>query len=187
MAILVEKIGSTLCEVTGGFNHTEVYVAKVSSFDSLIAPKDKEGPNAATTLADLVTISGDHIFKTGLGFTKIKAIKETVKLETSQIGDATKSPVQENKMTVQMLGSEAQILGFKRWAKGEDLIVIAIEFESGNVRQIGSAQYGGIIIESNSKIEETINGENTTTLVFQDKQKYDAPIYTGQIVTQPAG
>ena len=186
MSIKIENIGGATSEVSGGFSHTEVYVALLEHFTSLTEPAERDGDTPAATLADLVTIATPHTFNVGFGFTKIKAISETVGLETAQIGDPTKSPVQENKLTIQMLGSKAEILGFKRWAKGKDLIVLATEHESGNLRQIGSAKYPGKLLESNSKIEPALEGENTTTLVFQDKQKYDAPIYTGTVDVQPA-
>lgn len=184
MAINVEKIGGATCEVSGAFSHTEVYVGFLENFESLSEPKERCGDGAATTLEELVTIVGPHTFKEGFGFTKIKAIADTVGLETAQIGDTTLSPMQENKLTVKILGSKAEILGFKRLCKGRDLIVLAIEFESGQIRQIGSAKYAARLTESTSKIEPTVEGENTTTLVFQDKQKYDAPIYTGDITPQ---
>ncbi|WP_340074525.1 hypothetical protein [Leptobacterium sp. I13] len=184
MAINVEKIGETLSEVSGGFSHTEVYVGFLENFASLSEPKEREGASAALTLEELVAITADHTFNLGFGFTKIKAIKESVLLETTQIGDANKSPVNENKLTIQMLGSEAAILGFKRLVKGRDLIVLATEFASGNVRQIGSAKFAGRLLESSTKIEATVEGENAATLVFQDKQKYDAPIYQGLITLQ---
>lgn len=84
-----------------------------------------------------------------------------------------------------ILGSKAEILGFKRLCKGRDLIVLAPGLSSGNVRQIRSAKFAGKLMESSSKIEATEEGENTTTLVFQDKQNYDAPIYKGDIDAQP--
>ena len=184
MAIYVENIGGATGEVSGAFSHTEVYVGFLENFESLTEPKEIYGTNAATTLDDLVTISTTHTFNSGFGFTKIKAIADTVGLETTQIGSPTMSPVNENKLTVQILGSKAEILGFKRLCKGRDLIVLAAEFQSGQVRQIGSAKYAGRLLESSSKIEATVEGENTTTLVFQDKQKYDAPIYKGTITLQ---
>lgn len=177
MAIKVEKIGGGDAEVSGAFSHSELYVGFLENFDTLTEPKPRSGTAAAATLEELVSISTDHVFATGFGFTKIKCIAETVGLETAQIGDPTKSPVQENKLTVQILGSTAEILGFKRLIKGRDLIVLATEFDSGQLRQIGSAKYAGKLLESSSKIEPAVEGENTTTLVFSDKQLYDAPIY----------
>ena len=183
--IKVEAIGGAGdCEVTGGFSHTEVYVGFLENFASLTEPSPRCGTGAATTLEGLVEIAADHTFNAGFGFTKIKAISETVGLETAQIGSPTMSPAQENKLTVQILGSKAEILGFKRLCKGRDLIVLAPEFGNGQVRQIGSAKYAGRLLESSSKIEATPEGENTTTLVFQDKQLYDAPIYKGAITVQ---
>ncbi|NKI28253.1 hypothetical protein HCG49_16995 [Arenibacter sp. 6A1] len=184
MAIKVETIGAAASEVSGAFSHTEIYVGLLRDFETLTEPKGKYGTDAATTLAELVEISAPHTFKVGFGFTKVKAIQESVILETAQLGNKP-SPVQENKMTFQMLGSDAEILGFKRHVKGEDLIVLGKEFASGNVRQIGSAKYAAAVIESTSKIDGTVEGENATTFVVQDKQMYDAPIYKGDITLMP--
>lgn len=186
MSIKVEQIGGNNCEVTGAFSHTEVYVSLLENFASLTEPKGVCGTGAATTLEDLVTITTPHTFKLGFGFTKVKAIQQTVGLETAQLGDPTKSVVQENKLTFQLLGSKAEILAFKRLYKGKDIVVLATEFASGQVRQIGSAKFAGKITEMSSKIEATTEGENTTTIVVSDKQNYDAPIYKGTITTQPA-
>ena len=184
MPIKVEKIGRASCEVSGGFSHSEVYVGFLENFSILTEPKGLCGDDKAKSLEELVTIDANHVFNTGYGFTKVKAIAETVGLETTQIGESSKSPINENKLTIQMLGSKAEILGFKRLCKGRDLVVLATEFASSNIRQIGSAKYAGRLLESSSKIEPTREGENTTTLVFSDKQKYDAPIYKGAITVQ---
>lgn len=186
MSINVENIGGATCEVSGGFSHTEVYVGFLEDFEKLTEPKNVCGENAAENLEELVVINATHVFKDGKGFVKVKAIADTVGLETAQIGSPTMSPVNENKLSIQILGSKPEILGFKRLCKGRDLIVLAAEFESGQFRQIGSRKYAGRLLESSSKIEAAIEGENSTTLVFQDKQKYDAPIYKGDITKQPA-
>lgn len=189
MVINVESIGGSNCETSGGFVDSEVYVGFLENFATLSEPKelcDTNVPaNVANNVEELVTINSTHSFKPGFGFIKIKAIAETVGLEVNQIGEAKLSPVQENKLTIQILGSKAKILGFKRLCKGRDLIVLAIEHTSGQTRQIGSAKYAGRLLESSSKIEATLDGENTTTLMFGDKQKYDAPIYKGTIHRQP--
>lgn len=185
--IKIETIGGpSNCEVSGGFSHTEVFIAFLEDFETVHAPKKRCGLDAATKSEDLVTITGDHVFKTGCGFSRFKAIEQTVGLETNQIGDPTKSVVQENKLTLQLLGSKPELLGAKRIYKGRELIVCVPEFGSGNVRQIGSAKYAAKLTESSSKIEGASEGENTTTLVFTDKQMYDAPIYKGELLKQPS-
>ncbi len=184
MGIKVENIGASAAEVSGAFSHSEVYVGFLENFDALTEPKAKDGTSAAATLEELVSITEDHTFLTGFGFTKVKAIAETVKLETAQIGNKPQ-PVQENKLTFQMLGTKPEILGFKRRIKGEDLIVVAVEFGSGQMRQIGSAKYPASVLESSSIIDGPVEGENTSTFVIQDKQMYDAPNYSGEITLQP--
>jgi len=185
MPINVEQIGEPAAEVSGGFSHTEIRIGFLENFASLDQPKDIEGDTPATTLTELVTIVGDHTFNAGVGFTKVKALLESVLLETTQMGPKF-AHIQENKLTFQMLGSKDEILGFKRLIKNKDLIVLAPEFASGNVRQIGSAKFAGSVLESSGKIDGVIEGENTATFVIQDKQLYDAPIYKGAITDQPA-
>ena len=188
MSIKIESIGGSLeSEIDSAFSHTEVYLGFLENFSALTEPKDLYGGSAATKLEELVTISTAHTFNRGFGFIKIKAHQESVGLETTQIGDPNLSPVQENKLTFKMVGSKPELLGFKRMVTGRDLIVLATEFASANVRQIGSAKFAAKLIESSSKIEALRGGENALTFVFADKQKYDAPIYTGSITLQPTG
>ena len=187
MSIKVEQISGTgSCEVTGGFSNTEISVGFLENLENLTEPKPRCGPGAGATLEELIEINATHTFKAGFGFTKIKAILETVGLESNQIGTATKSPAVENKLTVQVKGSLPEILGYDRLIRGRDLIVIAPEFASGNKRQIGSAKFAAQLSEAPSVIEATIDGENITTWVFMDKQTYKAPIYNGDITEQPA-
>lgn len=184
-SIKVEKIGATDVEVQGGFSNTEIYIGFLENFILLTEPKERTGTDAAANLTELITITADHTFKEGFGFTKIAAIEETVSLECTQAGNPTMSTTSINKLTVQLLGSGTEVLGFKRLCRGRQLIILANEQATGNLRQIGSAKYAGQMIESSSKIDALAEGDNAVTFVFQDKQKYDAPIYTGIITPQP--
>lgn len=182
MSIAVQTIGGPVEENNAGFSHEEIYVAPVSLFTSIAAPGDLA---TAVSLSELVTIAQDHTFDIADGFTTIKAIAESVSFNGAQIGEASMSPVRENKLTLKMVGSKADLLGFDRWVKGKDVIVLAKEASSGNIRQIGSASYAGKLLESSEVIEGPIEGENSVTMVFGDKQKYYAPIYTGTVTKQP--
>lgn len=183
--IKVEEIGGAVNEVLGAFTHGEIYVGFLPNFETMTEPKERDGVDAATTLAELSTITANHTFKTGFGFTKIGAIQESIRLESSMIGEPKMSPAIENKLTVKILGSESDVLGFGRLCKGRDLIVLAAEAESGRLRQIGSAKFAAKLSEFSTVIEETSEGENAATYVFTDKQKYVAPIYSGDVTEQP--
>lgn len=183
--IVVEKIGGAGNEVLAGFTHGEIYVGFLEHFDALTEPEERNGDTPATTLAGLASITGDHTFLADKGFTKVGAIQESIRLESSMIGEPKMSPAIENKLTVKILGSEADVLGFGRLCKGRDLIVLAAEAESGRLRQVGSAKYAAKLSEFNTVIEEVAEGENAATYVFTDKQKYVAPIYSGTVTEQP--
>ena len=183
--IEVEKIGGANNEVLAAFTHTEIFVGFLEHFDGLTEPKERDGVDAATTLAELSTITADHTFITGKGFTRIGAIQESIRLESNQIGESKMSPAIQNKLTVKILGSEADVIGFGRLCKGRDLIVLAAEAESGRLRQVGSAKYAAKLSEFDTVIEELAEGENAATYVFTDKQKYVAPIYSGTVTEQP--
>ncbi len=185
--IKIENIGGTGdCEVSGAFSQTEIYVALLDDFEKVGGVKARCGDAAAKNLTELVTIQEQHVFKSDCGFTRIKAIAETVKLEGNQLGDVNKSPIFENKLTFQLLGSRPEILGFKRYFKGRELVVLATEYGSGQVRQIGSAEFGAKFKEMSSLIDAPVEGENTSTIVVQDKQLYEAAIYNFDIELQPA-
>ena len=185
LEINVEELGGgAQCEEnTGAFVNGEIYYAPIHYFETLDRPKNFDETPA--TLEELVEISADHTFKTGKGFTKIKAHLEKNSLETGMIGPKT-SHAWENKLSVGILGSKAKILGFQRYIKNHDCIVIAVEFGSGQARQIGSEKYAATLLEATGKIEEAVEGENMQNLVFQDKQLYPAAIYKGVITQQPA-
>ena len=179
--IKIENLGTEFDEVTAGFHHEEIYVGLVDEMLNITEPIEIKKLKPDSVIDDLIVIKNNHTFIDGVNFTKVKAIQESVSLETTQIGTATKSPLQENKLTVQLLGSKAGLLGFKRWLKGKDLIVLAPEFGSNFKRQFGSKKQPCKLIEASSKIEPTKDGENVTTLVFRDSQKYDAPYYLGDL------
>jgi len=187
MAVIkIETIGVADVEATGGFNHTEIYIAELKHFETLTQPLERDGDGSATTLAELVEISADHTFLTGFGFTKVKAIQDTVSLESNGAGTPKKSSIFENKLVFEMLGSESDILGLQRYLKGKDVVVLATEAESGRLRQIGSARRGGTMSEYGAIIGANVEDDNVCKFTFMDKQKYPAPIYEGTITLQPA-
>lgn len=187
--IKVETLGGLTCEPTGGINHRKIKVALLDWFetDGVKAPKplcDSVEANEATTFAEMATISEDHVFKTGYGFMTIEAIQETVDIESAPIGEKRRK-LFENKSNIQVAGSNADLLGFSRWIKNKDVVVLLPETESGNYRQIGSEAYAAMI-EVTGKIEATVEGGNTQSYVVSDKQVFQAPIYAGTVTDMPA-
>lgn len=182
-AIKLEEIGGTTLESAGGFSHLDIYIAPVDTFESIKELPPIEGLGTlATTAAAAATISETHTFKTGYGFAKFRAEQDKNGLESPLIGD---SKIHENKLTVVVKGTDADILGSSRLLKNEKLIVLAREAHSGRVRQLGSSRYAAEIIELTPMVAPEFEGANTVTFVIRDKNVVAAPIYAGDITDQP--
>lgn len=186
--ILVEEVGGLSCEPTGGLAHLEVRVAPVGWFTSMGEPKPvcaDLAADAMATYAEGVEITTDHVFNAGKGFIKLKGVYETVGLETSMIGES-KRRLFENKLTLEVPGSDATLLGMIRFHKNDDLIVLATEIESGRIRQVGTLRNPGQISELSGGIEATLEGKNGFTFTFSNKSTIPAPIYKGVVTDMPA-
>jgi len=185
--IKVEKVGGLTEEPIGGFNHLNIKVALVEWFSSIAAPKplqDIDTPaNEATTFEELAEISGTHTFNAGYGFMNIEALQEKIDIEATPLGEK-KGKLFENKANVVVAGSNAKLLGFARWIKNKDVIVLLQEFENGQLRQVGAERFAAAI-EVTGKIEGAPEGGNTQSYVISDKQVYQAPIYKGTVTVMP--
>lgn len=187
--IKVEKIGGVSDEPTGSFNHRNLRIALLSWFATLAAPKpltDETTPaNEAVNFKELAEITGTHTFKTGYGFMTVEGIQEMTDLASKGIGPK-KGRLFENKMNFSLEGSSAKTLGFSRWIKNQDFIVLAQEASSKRFRQIGSEEFAASIAEFEAKVEGTKEGANSRVFTVSDKQVYEAPIYLGTITDMPA-
>lgn len=183
-AIKIEEIGGTTLESAGGFSHVDILVATIDSLETIGELPPIEGSGVlALTAAEAATISTDHTFKVGFGFAKFKAEQDKNGLESPLIGD---SKVHENKLTVMVKGTDADLLGNLRLLKNEKLLVLAREAHSGRYRQLGGARYAAEIIEATPTVAPEFEGQNAVTFVIRDKCVVAAPIYTGAITMQSA-
>ena len=186
--IKVESIGGLTCEPTGGFDVRNIKYADIDWFETIAAPKpicDAVPANEGTTFEELAEIATAHTFKTGFGFMTIEGVQESTGLESTMIGEKSRR-LFENKLTAVIAGSNSTLIGFTRWAKNRKCIVLVTEAESGRVRQIGSERFAAEILEMTGKVEATVEGDNSKTITFGDKQVYEAPVYTGLITDMPA-
>lgn len=183
--IKIEDIGHASCEPTGGLVN-KVYYAPISYFEEVPLPKDLCGDSAtaAKTLDELATIATPFKFKTGKGFHELTIVTETGEITSSQIGEK-KRRLFENTLPVQISGSSAKILGFSRYIKNQDLIVLFQEQESGNMRVLGSKRLPAWTEAQEHKIEATTEGNNSLTVTFKDKAKYPAPVYGSEVTMFP--
>ncbi len=160
----------------GGIRHEFILVADLDDMSTVSEPASMD---AASTFAELATISVDHVFDQN-GFMKIKATYEEGDLECAMAGEMD-GKVFNNKLSFSIPGQAADHLGFKRWAKDRDLICL-VQDKAGVYRQIGS-------IATPARFEEVTGslggggsqGKKGTSFVISDHQPYPAPIYTGAI------
>ena len=186
--IKVENLGGESPEAIGGFNHRKILIAKADWFTTIAAPKplhDANTPaNEGTTFAELATVNGNHVFKAGYGFMTLEGVQELTDLTSPGIGNK-KNRLFENKCQAVLAGSAAAILGFSRWIKNADCVVLIQEVGTSAYRQLGSDVYAASVTEFEGKIEGAPEGVNTQTYTFSDKQVYQAPLYTGSVDVMP--
>lgn len=187
--IKVENLGGSSPEAIGGFNHRKILIALASWFTTISAPKplhDADTPaNEGTNFAELATITANHVFKSGYGFITVEGVQETTDLTSAGIGNK-KNRLFENKQIAVLAGSDAELLGFSRWVKNQDLVILTQEVGTSNYRQLGSDTFAASVSEFEGKIEAALEGGNTQTYTLSDKQVYQAPIYAGTVDLMPA-
>jgi hypothetical protein len=185
MSVALEDIGGESCEPVSGLVN-KVYYALHSDFTTINDPKkicDVDPAKVAATFAQLAEIATAHVFKVGKKFWQIETITETGTIKSTQIGENGRS-LYQNELVVEVAGSEAEVLGFCRWIKNQKLVVLLEEFGTGNVRQLGSARLQATVkVEHN--VEATLEGKNSATITFTDKNFGPAPIYKGSILLTP--
>ena len=175
----LENIGSEVCEPIGGTGVT-LYWGELGWFQSLATTKDicSDSGNAADTLGELATISGNHVLKAGKKLRKVTFTTETGSIVTKQIGEKGRR-LFENSIAIEVPGSDAALLGFSRYIKNKKLIVFVEEAGSGRLRQIGNSRVPAWTESQDGGIEAPIEGKNANTLTFKDKAMGPAPIYAG--------
>jgi hypothetical protein len=180
MPVSLVDIGSVSCEPVSGLVN-KIYYALRSDFATVNDPKRICGTVAqeAATFAELAEIATAHIFKTGKRFFGIDFVTETGTIKSTQIGEVGRGLFQ-NELIIEIAGSGSDVLGFCRWIKNQQLVILTEEFGTGNVRQLGSARLSATVkVEHN--IEPTLEGKNAATITFTDKNFGPSPVYKGAI------
>lgn len=182
----LEDLGGESGEPIGGLA-TKIWYAKKSDFSLIVDPKkmDDENPeNVAQDYKELVEITENHVFKTTKCFKTIPFIQETGGIKTAPIG-AKGGKLSENELVIEIAGSKAEVLGLMRAIKNEDLIVLAEEVGTGNIRQLGWSKYGASA-DCEHELTPTLEGKNSGKITFKDKNTGPASIYKGEISVIPA-
>lgn len=175
----LENVGGLNPEPIAGFT-TTMYYALRSDFETVAEPPAFDAVGGYATKAKCV---GEHVFKTGKFFNTIEIVPDTGKIETTSIGER-KRKLSQNAFTAQISGSEDVVLGFMRMVKNADFVVLVQE-NGGNMRQFGSQLLKGWFDSLAHTGEEAVEGNNSCTFTVMDKQKWPAPIYTGDIQIAP--
>ncbi|MFK7049898.1 hypothetical protein V3Q77_08350 [Flavobacterium davisii] len=186
MAINLEDIGGTPCEPVGGTSG-KIYYALLSDFATVAQPKnicDANPANAGADFDDLSTIATNHVFKQGKCFKTIDCILETISLESKQIGE-TGRHLFENTMKFEVADSNEKVLGFARFIKNQNVIVLFEEFGSGRLRQLGSGRLPARAKDFTQLLEAKVEGKNSLSGTFYDKNLGVAPIYKGDLLLTP--
>lgn len=182
--VALENIGGESCEPVAGLD--KIYYALQSDFVTINDPKklcDIVEGNVAGSYAELAEIAEAHVFKPGKSFFQIESITQTGNIKSAQIGELGRGLFQ-NDLVAEVAGSDAKTLGFYRWLKNQKLIVLVQEFGTGNVRQLGSSRLAATATTEHA-IEATIEGKNSGTITFTDKNFGPSPIYKGEILLVP--
>lgn len=186
--IPLDNIGGEACEPISGLA-TDVFIIERKDLATMVDPKDLCGdaPDAAATLAELAEIpTPGHTLEAGKHWWKFPFIQESGTVTSTQIGEKKRRLIQ-NQITGQVAGSAPTLLGFMRWVKNKDLVVLVREVGSGNMRQLGSNLISAWAETQEHLIEGPMEGQNALNITFMDKQKWAAPIYKGEVVTEVAG
>ncbi|RZJ71091.1 hypothetical protein [Flavobacterium sp.] len=174
-------VGGEACEPIGGIFSEEVKISPFADFEDI---KELPSLDVDGSVGSKATISGNHTFKAGKGFTKIIGITETGAFKATPLGETGRKMFQ-NELTVEVAGSEPELLGFLRMAKNLKFICIFTEAGSGRKRQIGSKRIPARFGNLEETIEALIEGKNGVTLTITDKGFCPAPVYTGTVTDKP--
>jgi hypothetical protein len=186
--IIIEKLGKAEQEHFGGIVHTNVLYAPLDWFATIAAPlklDDATPANEGTTFAELGSITTDHTFLTGKGFIKLTVAEQTSDIKSAYLGESTNKIV-ENKASIVLEGSTAELIGFSRWSRNKRCVVLLQEVGSGNYRQIGSEDHGAMFTEMDAMVEASNEGFNKRTITVSDKSRYEAPVYSGLVTLVPS-
>lgn len=163
-------------ETAAGVSSVEIYAARVSDFDTIIAPPSL---SEATTLAEAATITGPHTFTAPKGFFKLNILPDTGLVESSNEGEKG-SKTNTNSFSGTLPGITARNLGMIRKYQNVGMIFLVTQID-GKVRQIGSKISPAYLSEASASTGQKAGDINGIPVKFTDTQAYQAPIYTGTI------
>ena len=163
-------------ETAAGVSSTEIYAARVSDFDDIIAPP---ALGVATSLSEAATITGPHTFTAPKGFFKMNFLPDTGLVESTNEGEKG-SKTNTNSYGGTLPGITARNLGFVRKYQNVGMIFLVTQID-GTIRQIGSKISPAYLSEASGTTGQKAGDINGIPVKFTDTQAYQAPIYSGTI------
>lgn len=163
-------------ENPAGVSPVEIFAARVSDFDTIIAPP---ALGVATTLEEAATITGPHTFTAPKGFFKIAILPDTGLVETANEGEKG-SKSNTNSFSGTLPGTGAKVAGFIRKYQNVGMIFLVTQI-NGDIKQIGSKISPAYLSEASGSSGQKVGDVHGTPVKFSDVQAYPAPVYTGAI------
>lgn len=162
-----------------GSLQTTIYYAKVTDFVAGTGLKPPYTQAAATTMTQLGSINGTHVFKSGKNWKRLYATEDTGMVESKQQGELDGKSF-KNKISMFYPGARADALGWSRYMNNTGGIYLGLDAE-GLMRQVGSAQWPAHLTVADSSTTATAAGRKGTTFEASCSAPYPAPIYGGVI------
>lgn len=163
-----------------GGSQQKVYYAPLRDFETIQAP---EPLATATTDAELVNISTDHVFKTGKMFLTMYTTEDQGMADYEVQGDPDGKSVKPV-AKVFYPGAEEAILAFMAKAKNDQFIFL-LPLADGKVLQIGSEQFPARISPKWTSATNS-GGVRGAEIEITQIVASSPVIYSGTISTTPA-
>lgn len=162
----------------------EILFAKISDFETIAVPTDTPSAHA-----DLVTISANHVFKTGKGFAKLKITDETGEVQSNAVGEKDGRSF-EHMVNGFVPNNDKTNAGLLSKMASCDWLFLVPEMGENNqvvYRQIGSRFRGAFNAEANNYTTGVASADRRgTSFTFKATgQPTHAPYYEGEITLLP--
>jgi hypothetical protein len=183
MADLIDIILDDAGNNTPG-NDVNIVIVAVADLETVPVPVLGD-PLGVGTIANLATITADAVTKEGKVFTKIKAIPETVKLDTKTVG-GNKSKGVENMLEFGIPGNTKEALGFISKIKNGSYIFF-VRDRDGQIRMFGTSSFPAQLVDSSGGSGAARGDDKSFTFSFESVGSAASPVFEGAFMENPVG
>lgn len=181
MAELIDVILDDAGNNTPG-NDVTIVVVSVADLEAVPATVLGD-PLGTGTLTNLVTITDDAVTKEGKVFNVIKAIPETVKLDSKSVG-GNKSKGFENMLEFGVAGNTKEALGFISKVKNGSYIFF-VRDRDGQIRMFGTAGFPAQLVDVSGGSGAARGDDKGFTLSFESVGAIASPVFEGAFMETP--